>query len=61
MTEAYTWLTTGVAAGIAGGAALSRILAESRGPGFGFAVAAAGAAGAAVFAAARRATIAVGG
>jgi MFS family permease len=58
VTEAYTWLTTGLAAGIAGGAALAGVLAEGPGAGGGFVVAACGAAGAAIFARARRATIA---
>jgi predicted MFS family arabinose efflux permease len=58
VTEAYTWLTTGLAAGIAAGAALAGVLAEGPGAGGGFVVAATGAAGAAVFARARRATIA---
>jgi hypothetical protein len=57
-TEAYTWLATGPAAGIAGGAALAGVLAAApRRPG-GFIVAAAGAAGAAIFARVRRETIA---
>jgi hypothetical protein len=58
VTEAFTWLTTGIAAGLAGGSAAAGILAEGPGAGAGFLLAACGAAGAAAFAAARRGTIA---
>ncbi len=57
MTEAFTWLTTGIAAGLAGGSALAGVLAEGPGAGAAFLVAAVGAAAAALFAGARRRTI----
>ena len=57
VTEAFTWLTTGIAAGLAGGSALAGVLAEGPGAGAGFLVAAVGAAAAALFAGARRRTI----
>jgi len=57
VTEAFTWLTTGIAAGLAGGSALAGVLAEGPGAGAAFLVAAVGAAAAALFAGARRGTI----
>ena len=57
VTEAFTWLTTGIAAGLAGGSAVAGVLAEGPGAGAGFLVAAVGAAAAALFAGARRRTI----
>ena len=57
VTEAFTWLTTGIAAGLAGGSALAGVLAEGPGAGAAFLVAAVGAAAAALFAGARRRTI----
>jgi len=46
-TEAYTWLSTGIAAGLALGATLSGVLAEAQGAGAAFAAAAAACAAAA--------------
>ena len=45
VTEAFTWLTTGIAAGLAGGSALAGVLAEGPGAGAGFVLAAVGARG----------------
>ena len=45
VTEAFTWLTTGIAAGLAGGSALAGVLAEGPGAEAGFLVAAVGARG----------------
>ncbi len=57
MTEAFTWLTTGIATGIAAGSAFAGVLAEGPGAEAGFILAACGAGAAAVFAGARRGTI----
>jgi MFS family permease len=54
LTEAYTWLSTGVGAGVAGGAALAGTLAESSGPAAAFAFAGAAAAAGAALAAVSR-------
>ena len=48
VTEAFTWLTTGIAAGLAGGSAVAGVLAEGPGAGAGFLLAAVGGAAAAV-------------
>jgi predicted MFS family arabinose efflux permease len=58
VTEAYTWLATGIAGGVAAGAALAGVLAEADGAGATFALAAATCAGAAVLGALRRGTLA---
>ena len=57
VTEAFTWLTTGIAAGLAAGSGLAGVLAEGPGAGAGFLLAGFGAACAAVFAGVRRGTI----
>jgi MFS family permease len=54
LTEAYTWLSTGITSGIALGAALAGALAEHQGPSAGFAFAAAAAAAGAALAAISR-------
>jgi MFS family permease len=58
VTEAYTWLTTGIAAGLAAGAALTGALAEAEGAGAAFAIAGAACAAAAVAGSLGRATLA---
>jgi predicted MFS family arabinose efflux permease len=57
VTEAYTWLSTGLAGGIAAGAAASGALAEGAGPDGGFILAAAAVAGAALTPLLRRTTL----
>ena len=57
VTEAYTWLTTGIAAGLALGAAVTGALAESHGAGAAFATAAAACALAAVAGSVGRGTL----
>ena len=57
VTEAYTWLSTGIAAGLAVGAVAAGALAEAHGAGTAFAVAAAACAAAALAGAARRRTL----
>ena len=57
VTEAYTWLSTGIAGGLALGAALSGALAEAHGAGTAFAVAAAACAAAALAGALARRTL----
>ena len=57
VTEAYTWLATGIAAGLAAGATLSGALAEAEGAGAAFAVAGAACAGAALMGGVRRTTL----
>ena len=60
VTEAYTWLSTGIAAGLALGAGVAGALAEHSGSGAAFAAAGAACAGAAVAGALRRRTLAPG-
>ena len=57
VTEAYTWLSTGIAAGLALGAAASGGLAEAEGAGAAFAAAAAACTAAAMAGALRRRTL----
>jgi predicted MFS family arabinose efflux permease len=57
VTEAYTWLSTGIAAGLALGAVASGALAEAHGAGSAFAAAGAACALAAVAGALRRSTL----
>jgi MFS family permease len=57
VTEAYTWLSTGIAAGLALGASLSGALAEADGAGAAFAAAAVACAAAAATGVVRRATL----
>ena len=57
VTEAYTWLTTGIAGGLALGAALSGALAEGRGAGAAFATAAVACGAAALAGTLRRETL----
>jgi MFS family permease len=57
VTEAFTWLTTGIAGGLALGSGVAGVLAEGPGAGAGFLLAGGGAACAAVFAGVRRRTI----
>jgi len=61
VTEAYTWLSTGIAAGLAAGAALSGVLAESYGAGAAFAVAGVACAAGALVGALCRGTLAPAG
>ena len=58
VTEAYTWLTTGIAGGLAVGAAVSGALAQEHGAGAAFAAAGAVCAAGAVTGIARRRTLA---
>jgi MFS family permease len=58
VTEAYTWLGTGIAGGLAVGAALAGVLAESAGAGAAFTAAAAACACASLAGGLRRATLA---
>ncbi len=58
LTEAYSWLTTGIAAGLAVGSAAGGALAQSSGASAAFFVAAAAGAAGAILAATRRATLA---
>jgi len=57
VTEAYTWLSTGIAGGLALGAALSGVLAQAEGAGVAFGAAAAACAAAAATGVLRRATL----
>jgi len=57
VTEAYTWLGTGIAGGLAAGAALAGMLAEADGAGAAFALAGAACAAAALMGTARRASL----
>ena len=57
VTEAYTWLSTGIAAGLAAGAALSGALAQSHGAGAAFAAAGTACAAGALAGAARRGSL----
>jgi predicted MFS family arabinose efflux permease len=57
LTEAYSWLTTGIAAGLALGSAAGGALAQAHGAGGAFLAAAAAGACAAAFAAGRRHTL----
>ena len=57
VTEAYTWLTTGIAGGLAAGAALSGALAQEHGAGAAFAAAGAACAAGALAGVLRRRTL----
>ncbi len=57
VTEAFTWLTTGLAGGLAAGSGLGGALAQHAGAGAVFALAATSTAAAAAFVAARRSTL----
>lgn len=60
-TEAFAWLTTAIAIGLAGGSALAGVLVEAAGPGGGFATAASLGLLACVLTTARRASLATPG